>query len=568
MPEQATGEPSTRGQRIAASLGSLRTALANPDLRRVQIAWAGYQFVEWAFALAVSVYAFDQGGATAVGVAGLIRLLPAAMAAPVSGLLSDRHSRRLVMIVSATVAAACIGGAAAAAAWDAPVVVYLLSAACMVSASAYTPAQCALFPALAKTPQELAASNITLSVMDNVGFLAGMVLGGLLLGAASPAATFAVVAAVSVLSALILLRVKPDKAPSYEEMPDESGGMRQLLLGFRAVAHERGLRLVTVVLAALAVYVGVIDVLVVVLALDLLDTGAGAVGYLQAAWGVGAILASGALVGMLGRGALSAALVWGALFIGGATALMGRVPELGVAFAALGVIGLGYTFVEVAGHTLLQRLASDEVLGRVFGLQETLRLAGMALGSIAAPALVALFGIEGALVATGAFLPVLVLALWRVLRGYDAGSPASKRRYELLRESPIFMSLPIDTLERVTHDLTPVAVAAGDDVFLQGAHGDRFYLIDTGEVDVVIDGACVRTEGPGEGFGEIALLKDVARTATITATRDTVLLTLTRDQFLGAVTGQARSSHSARAVADARLSGDPAPVGATEGAGR
>jgi len=567
MPDQATGEPSTRARRIAASLNSLRTALANPDLRRVQIAWAAYQFVEWAFALAVSVYAFDQGGATAVGVAGLVRLLPAALAAPVSGLLSDRHSRRSVMIASATVSAACIGGAAAAAAWDAPAAVYALSAACMVAASAYTPAQRALFPALANTPQELSASNITLSVMDNVGFLAGMVLGGLLLTAASPAATFALVAAVSAISALILTRVRPDRAPTYEEMPEEAGGLRQLLLGFRAVAADRGLRLVTVVLAALAVYVGVIDVLVVVLALDLLDTGPGAVGYLQAAWGVGAIFASGALMAMLGRGALSAALIWGALLIGAATALMGAVPELGVAFLALGVIGLGYTFVEVAGHTLLQRLASDEVLGRVFGLQETLRLAGMALGSIVASVLVALFGVEGALVATGAFLPVLVGALWSALRGYDAGSPVSERRYELLRANSIFMSLPIDTLERVAHDLTPVAVAAGDDVISQGAHGDRFYLIDSGEVDVLVDGARVRSEGPGECFGEIALLKDVPRTATIRATCQTLLLALSRDHFLDAVTGQARSSHSARAVADARLAGEPSPALASERTG-
>jgi hypothetical protein len=227
-----------------------------------------------------------------------------------------------------------------------------------------------------------------------------------------------------------------------------------------------------------------------------------------------------------------------------------------VAFIALAVIGVGYAFVEVAGRTLLQRLGSDEVLSRVFGIQETLRLGGMALGSIAAPALVALLGIEGALMATGAFLPLLVLVLWRALRGFEAGAPVPERRYELLRESPIFMSLPIATLERVAHDLAPVTIPGGDDVFRQGADGDRFYLIDSGEVEVTVNGASVRVEEAGESFGEIALLKECSRTATVTATRDTELLALTREQFLRAVTGQARSSHTAREVAEARLAGD------------
>ena len=212
-------------------------------------------------------------------------------------------------------------------------------------------------------------------------------------------------------------------------------------------------------------------------------------------------------------------------------------------------MGVGYSLVEVAARTLLQRLGSDETLARVIGALEANRLAATAFGSIAATALIALLGVRGALLALGAILPVFALFRWHALHGFEIGAPVSDRHYNLLRGSPIFTPLPVDTLEGVCRSLVEVRVDAGEEVIAQGEFGDRFYLIADGEVEVIQDGHFKRNQACGECFGEIALIRDIPRTATVRATCETRLLALEREGFIEAVTGHMRSRQSARNVA-------------------
>jgi hypothetical protein len=218
-------------------------------------------------------------------------------------------------------------------------------------------------------------------------------------------------------------------------------------------------------------------------------------------------------------------------------------------------IGVGFTFVEVAAKTLTQRLGSDETLGQVIGSLEAARLAAMALGSIGAIGLIELLGSRGALIALGALMPVFVLLCWTRLRAFEVGAPVAEGPYLLLRENSIFAPLPIATLERLSNDLTAVEATPGEDVIVQGERGDRFFLIEQGEVEVFENGDFRRNEGPGESFGEIALLHDVPRTATVRATVQTRLLMLEREQFLTAVTGHRRSQQVAHTVVDGRWDG-------------
>jgi hypothetical protein len=238
--------------------------------------------------------------------------------------------------------------------------------------------------------------------------------------------------------------------------------------------------------------------------------------------------------------------------IGAAAALPGAWTVPFAAYLGWLGIGFGYTFIEVASKTLLQRLGSDETLGRVIGSLESGRLAAMALGSIGASAAVALFGTEGALFVLAGLMPVFVLLCWTSLRAHEVGAPVAEAFFSLLRGNSIFEPLPIATLERLSRDLVPVTAAAGEEVITQGEQGDSFYLIEEGEVEVFENGDFRRNEGPGESFGEIALLRDVPRTATVRATEPTRLLRLGRDQFIGAVTGHRRSRHLAHGVVDAR----------------
>ena len=526
----------------------------NPDVRKLQLAWGATSFAIWSFAIALGVYAFDVGGATAVGIAAMIRLLPAAFVSPVAGLLGDRHSRRLVLVGSATLTAIAMGCAAAAAASGiSEGVVYLLAGLVTIASSPYVPAEGALLPAVAKSPQELAASNVAHSAMDNLGFLVAGLLGGVLLATTSPQAVFVAASAASLIAALLLLGLHRDRRPSYADEVMTRGALRETGQGLATLMTDRSLRLVGAVRTLLVFFEGAADVLVVIVALDLLGLGEGSVGYLNASWGMGALLAAALLAMMLARERLATGLVAGSLLAGGALMLPAIWVVPAAAYVTWAVLGIGYEFVDVASRTLLQRLGSDEVLARVLGTLETLRFVAMALGSISAPLLVSLLGIEGALLALGALLPLFALAEWSALRSFEFGAPVEESHFALLRADPIFAPLPVDTLERLSHDLRPVAAARGDEIITQGELGDRFYLIESGQVEVIVNGAFRRNESAGESFGEIALLHDVARTASVRATMPTTLLALDREHFLAAVTGHRRSGETASGIAEKRL---------------
>jgi MFS family permease len=183
---------------LATAYRALAAVFANPDLRRLQLAWAGMSFATWAYAIALGVYAFDVGGGTAVGLVALVRLLPGALASPFAGVLGDRHSRRAVMIASSLASAAALAASAWAGAMAAPAaLVFALAALFTVVSSAYVPAEGAVAPLLARTPQELSAANIAHSVMDNLGFLSGSIIAGVLLATTSPQSVFAAAAALA-----------------------------------------------------------------------------------------------------------------------------------------------------------------------------------------------------------------------------------------------------------------------------------------------------------------------------------------------------------------------------------
>jgi hypothetical protein len=247
-----------------------------------------------------------------------------------------------------------------------------------------------------------------------------------------------------------------------------------------------------------------------------------------------------------------------------ALGLIAGVPRPGSAAALLVVLGVGYAWIEVAGLTLMQRLVSDEVLARVFGVVESTYVASTGLGSVMAPVAVAAFGVQGALVAVGACLPLLAVLSWTRLARFEATTPIPERQFALLRSCSLFAPLPIATVENLAARLVPVSVAAGDAVIRQGEPGDRFYVIADGHVAVECDGEPRRTEGPGEFFGEIALLRETPRTATVHATEPGLLYALEREHFVGGITGNPRSVLAADGVIDSRLAavgydGEPQP---------
>ena len=538
-------------ERLGESSRAFRDVFTNPSLRRVQLAWAASIAGQWSYSIALAVFAYRHGGAAAVGLVGLIRALPAAAAAPFAALLADRYRRERIMLAADIARAATIGGAGAAALADlAPSIVYALAGATSVLATAFGPAEKALLPQLARTPEELTAANVASSTIDSVGSFIGPALGGLLLAATSPGVVFLVTAATFLWSGALVLGIRSGE----REAVDQPGGFaREAAAGFRAIALERRLRVVVLLFAAQTLVAGALSVLVVVTALDLLDQDESTVGLFNAAAGVGGVIGAGVVLALVGRRRLAGDFGLGILLWGVPLALIGVWPNPVVAFVLLGVLGLGNTLVDVSGLTLLQRTADDAVLARVFGVLESLLIGTIGLGAIIAPLLIEGIGIRGALIATGAFLPVLAALFWRRLAEIDAEARAPGPELELLRAIQIFSPLGQSALERLTRRLERVEFEPGTEIIRQGDSGDRFYIVESGEVEVLHDGGRINTLGPGGYFGEIALLRDVPRTASVRALTDVAAFALEREDFLGAVTASPPSARAADAVVGARL---------------
>jgi MFS family permease len=536
------------------SLRALQDVLRNPSLRRLELAWVGSVAGDWSSAVALGVFAYQSGGTAAVGLVGAIRFLPSSAVAPFAAILGDRYRRERVMLASDLIRALAMGSAAFLVLADGPAgAVYGLAGLVSVVSTAFQPAQAALLPSLARSPGELTAANVASTTTESVGSFAGPALGGLLLAATGPGVVFAATAGTFVWSALFVAQIRADGGDRRAEADARPGLLKEAAAGFRAIAVEPRLRLLVGLYSAQTLVAGALNVLIVVSALDLLDMGESGVGFLNSAVGVGGLAGAGVALALVGRRRLAAGLGWGLVLWGAPIALIGVWPEQAVALILLAVVGIGNTIVDVAGLTLLQRAVPDEVLARVFGVLESLVVGTIGLGAIVAPLLVGAFGAAGALVATGTVLPILAAVTWRRLAAIDAAAVVPAERLELLRQIPIFAPLPAPVLEHLAGSLEPSSVAPGAVVVRQGELGEGFFLVAEGEVDVVADGLALATVGAGGYFGEIALLRNVPRTATVRARTATELFELDRDEFITAVTGHPASAEAADAVIAARL---------------
>jgi hypothetical protein len=401
------------------------------------------------------------------------------------------------------------------------------------------PTQSALLPSLAGTTDDLTAANGTAAVAEGTGAMLGPLAAAAVLAVSTPATVFLLAGVVLALSAAATLGVRPsDGGLGQIGLDGESAADYGFLGGLRTVAADPDARLIVGLLTAGMVMAGAADVLFVLFALDLLEMGESGVGILAAGFGVGSIVAGGLTFALVGRIHLAAVAAAGALAWGLALAAVALVATAWLAPVLLVVGGTGLAIVAIAGRTLLQRSVRDEVLARVFGVQEGLAMLGLAAGSVLVPALVALTGLLGAALVVAAILPVAVVLAWGRLARLDRVTAVPTREIALLRGSTLFRPLPADQLEAVARRTVWVTVPTGTVVIREGDPGDRFYVLAAGAVRVERDGRHLRDiVTVGDGFGEIALLRDVPRTATVTSTQETVLLTIERAAFLAAVTG-------------------------------
>jgi hypothetical protein len=520
---------------LGASVRVLAEVLRVPDLRRAELAFVGFNMAEWATFIAVLVYAFEQGGAGAVGLVSVIQLVPAALFAPLGALLGDLRRREAMLVVAYTVQVATTASTAAALLLGAPAtVVYALA---MITATALTlirPVHESLLPALARSPDQLTAGYVADGIIENFSVLAGPALAAAILAVSGPGAVYAAMAGALAISTVLAASIRTRTTPAAGDAR-ESLAIGEAFAGFRLLRRDRRPLLAVVLLSAESFVIGILDVAIVVLAFDVFGSEQSGAGLLNAAIGAGALLGSAATVALIARQRLAWSLKVGLLLYGVPVALIAAISAQSVALAALAVAGAGMTLVDVAGRTMLQRLVPDETLSRVFGVLEGAYMVSEAAGAAACSLLVLTLGVEGALLAGGVVLLVPALLAGRRLADADVGPRVPADHLALLHSVPIFAPLPAPELERVAQHAFALSAAPGEVLIRQGGEGDRFYVIRSGTVEVARGGDVVARLGPGECFGEIALLRDVPRTATVTADTELRLLVLERRRFLEAV---------------------------------
>jgi MFS family permease len=539
--------------RLGLMFSSLGAAVRNENVRRVELAWGAAITAEWAHFVALGVFAYEQGGAAAVGVAGLVRLLPAALLAPFAASLGDRFRRERFLLAVSVVGSGALAASAVASFAGEEILVFGFAMFVGISATLVRPALQALLPSLARTPEELIASNGATSTVESVGTLVGPLLAGVLISVANVGVVFSLGAAMLLAAAALFGRVKVEGRDSLAAVGETETVRRMIGAGFRTIARAPRPRLLVGLTVAQAFVRGCLNVLIVVAVFQVFHRGAAEVGYLTAAMGVGGLVGA---AGAITLGARRLAVVFGIalVFWGLPIMLMAPGNYFAAAVVLLAIVGAANSVEDVALFTLLQRTIPDDVLTRVLGLVWGLVMGAVAIGSIAAPLAVDVLGPRAALVAVGLILPLLTLATYRRLVEIDrAVAPAPE--LELIDRVPMFAPLSIALKERVAASLAPVSVSAGEVVIRAGDVGDRFYIVGGGELDIEVEGLH-SAAGEGDYVGEIALLRDVPRTATVTAVVDSELYALERAAFLEAITGHSAAHAAGQEVADARLARD------------
>jgi MFS family permease len=541
--------------RLEASRRAFAKVLGNPRVRNLQLAGVGSTLGAWAYGVALPVYAYHAGGTRAVGLLFFARFVLAAIAAPWLGVIADRWSRQRLMLAADLARCAILAGMTVFAITHAnPYGVYVLAVLSTVVSGAFQPAQAALMPSLVETPEELTAANLVGNTVASVGMFLGPALGGVLLALSGTAAVFALNGALFIWSALFVARVPRDDPPERTERPRL---WPELTAGFEAVLRRPALRVVVGLTTAQTLVDGVFEVLLVVLAIKLLHSGNAGLGWLNTAMGVGSLAGAAVVAVLAARRRLAGGFALGIFLGGAAVAGAAALSNLAPALFLLGLVGLGAILAQVNSMTLLQRSAENEVLGRVFAVLESLILGSIALGAVIAPGVVSLLGARTALIVTGLFLPALLVPLWPALRRIDDEAMIAEEPLELLRRIEIFAELPEPVLERLAASATAVSTAAEQVVVERGEAGDHFYAIASGRAAVELEDATTRELGPGDSFGEIALLRNVPRTATVRALEPLRLYAVERDEFIAAVTGHAPTLAAAEGVVTSRM-----PVGA------
>lgn len=544
--------------RVRPPLDALRQIATNPGLLRLELGSLAFSAADGMYVIGLAVLAYQEGGTAAVASLAIIRALPSVVLVPyllarTNAMPRDALLRLVVwarIVCLAAITALVIAGSSLA-------FIFFLAALDSVAGGLLRPLRATLTPALARSTEELVAANVASTTGDALAAMLGPGGAAVVLVVGDVPATVVAGTALMVLALIAVLSIHaaPDIAGRVsdaggQEPPNQRGSLLQPIRDLLAMRHAR---LIVLLFAGQRIVRGMINVALVAAAFELLRIGDSGVGVLTSAIGFGGLLGGAVALGLVGQPRLAPAFAAGLIAWGAGILTAGLAPNLVLVVVVLAVAGIGKTALDTAGFTLLQRTVPNEQRSNVFGLLEAVISAALAVGPVAAAVLIGAVGAGWTLVIAGALPLILVAVSWPVLRSADEAAVVPQPALRLLSDVPMFRPLQLTTLETLAGHMAVREVVAGTDVIRQGEEGATFFIVDSGRLATVIDGAVVGELGSGDSFGEIALLRASRRTATVRALEDSRLVELAGETFLAAVASTGDSAAAADAVVQRRL---------------
>lgn len=534
----------------ASRWAAFRNALSNANIARAESSIAAGVVAHVAWVSTMLVVTFDLLGPVGPGWFLIVRQITGAISAPVYAALAGRFRRERVLagsIVARGVAVALVipllGHHTVSA------LLFLVIALEGFTQSAPKALYDALMPWLADSPAQLVAANAVSALLETSGVLVGAGVAAIALGSSGPAAALVTIVVFCALGAWPLFTIR---GVDTRVRSEGSRIVNELAGGIAVLRKSTNARVVVAVMAVTASLTGTAQSVVASIASDVLHIGASGTPVLIGAVGIGGLVGGIASLS-LGRHSMSLPMVFGFLACVAVLLALAVTSAEALAIPLLSAFGIGIAYQIVCGRTLLQRSASGRSLDLLAGINAVIAVSVVGVAGLCAAEVNAAIGVRATLrLAAGLALLGAIYGLLRVLR-VERRAPVQREELDAIRSVAAFRPLSVAAADQLASSLIAAPSADGDVVVRQGESGDDMFLIGSGVFEAVVDGQPVRTLRDGDHFGEIALLFDVPRTATVRCLRAGTLWRLRRQDFLRAITGNSTTQDAIKAIVDQRL---------------
>ncbi len=505
----------------------------------------------WAYNVALVVWIYEQTGSAAwVGASTVFRFVPALLFSPYSGVIAERFERVRLLVTLDSLAFVTMSALAIETALDVPVAVAVATAAATSTiGTAYEPAVAAMTPLLVGE-RDLGSANALRNSIDNICVIAGPGIGAVILLLGPAPIAIGLNALTFLGSAALVSRIRTRSQPVDVTEGGELSTLRQMTVGIRAIVSSATASVLVVACLIATFAFGADSVLLVLFSRDIFETGSEGYGYLLAGLGAGGVLAAAVVTRLerLPRLGLVILIFTVSYCLPTLAFLVLSSPVVG--FATEVVRGFGSVVVDVLAVTALQRALPRELLGRVFGAFGSLSLLAVIVGAVVAPPIVAAVGLDGAIWVFSAGVPALCLLGLPALTTMDRASVARREalapKVRLLADCDLFSATSEGAIEELAGTAQTELVPAGHTVVTEGEPADDFYVVVSGRLSVASEGEGQQVPladlGAGDFFGEIGLIEEIPRTATVTTRTDSELLRIGGAALIAALTEATPSS--------------------------